>query len=81
MFVAEGGTELIRIPTNSITITKEKVKSGGRGPPISRETSKPSCGGSTQTSGRTSPVIAKPPKLMSEAAVKVAASLLSHNDR
>jgi len=73
--------ELVRIPINNMNITKEKVKSGGRGPVISRETSKPSRGGSTQTSGRTTPVMAKPPKMMSEAAIKVTASLRGHNDR
>ncbi|KAF6021807.1 GOLGA3 [Bugula neritina] len=75
------GVELVRIPINNMNITKEKVKSGGRGPVISRETSKPSRGGSTQTSGRTTPVMAKPPKMMSEAAIKVTASLRGHNDR
>lgn len=75
------GSELIRVPAGSITITKEKVKNGGRGPTISRELSKPSRGGSTQTSGRTTPVSSKPPKMMSEAAIRVSASLLSHNDR
>lgn len=75
------GSELIRIPADSIVITKEKIKNGGRGPPINRETSKPSRGGSTQTSGRTTPISSKPHKMMSEAAIKVSASLLSHNDR
>lgn len=75
------GGELVRIHPDSLTITKERVKGGGRGPTISRELSRPSVGSSAQTSGRTTPLTAKPPKMMSEAAIKVTASLLSKNDR
>ncbi|XP_067935057.1 golgin subfamily A member 3-like [Watersipora subatra] len=73
--------ELIRVPTQNITITKERLKNGGRGPTINREMSRPSHGGSAHTSGMTTPTNAKPPKVLSEAAMKVSASLLSHNDR
>lgn len=81
LFYLTVGSELIRVPANSISITTEKVKNGGRGPTITRELSKPSRGGSAQTSGRTTPVHNKPHKMMSEAAIRVSASLLSHNDR
>lgn len=76
-----GQGELIRVPSETITITKEKVSGGGRGPTISKERSRPSQGGSAQTSGQTTPTNAKPPRMLSEAALKVSASLLSHNDR
>jgi len=82
------GNDLVRIPSDSIIITKEKVKNG-RSTNVYREKSRPSHGGSAQlsgassrqTSGRTTPIGAVPHRMMSEAALRVNASLSSRNDR